>query len=253
MAYKKLYVNGRDLFTYYGVYISGQGVFGAPERDYTFYDVKGRDGDLVSLKTKLKNMTVSYKCGIVNNFDTNLAGLRAFLLTRIGYVKINDDYHPNEYRMGVYTGPLEPSVSDTNDSGEFTLTFNCKPQRWLDSGDTFNVFTSFPATITNPTLFDSKPFIRVTGSGTIRFGVVSGREWYLSIATNSLTYVDIDCETMEAYDNAGNNKLSLITCSDDTVSNVADFPLLTANKTTNISVFTGSFSSVRIKPRWWSV
>lgn len=253
MAYKKLYVDGVDLFTTYGVYISGQGVFSSPERDYVFYDVKGRNGDLVSLKTKLKNMTVSYKCGIVSNFDTNLAALRAFLLTRIGYVKIKDDYHPTEFRMGVFTGPLEPSVSETNDAGEFTLTFNCRPQRWLDSGDTLTTLSTFPATITNPTLFDSKPLLRVFGNGTLRFGVTFGRTWYLKIGAYTGTYIEVDCETMQAYSKTGVNLLSVVTCDDDNVSNVADFPVLTANETTNISIFSGSISKVSVKPRWWSV
>lgn len=253
MAYKKLYVNGRDLFAYYGVYISGQGVFGAPERDYTFYDVKGRDGDLVSRKTKLKNISVSYKCGIVNNFDTNLAGLRAFLLTRIGYVTIKDDYHPSEYRMGVYTGPFEPSVSDTNDSGEFTLTFNCKPQRYLDSGATITTITTFPGSIANPTMFDAKPLLQVYGAGTLRFMSTIDYTYYLTISntwTNPFMY--IDCETMNAY-YANNNVLSYVSCSNGDISNVADFPVFKGGNTTYISITDGSFSSIKITPRWWTV
>lgn len=252
MAYKKLYVDGVDLFTTYGVYTSGQGVFASPERDYVFYDVKGRNGDLVSLKTKLKNMTVSYKCGIVSSFDANLADLRAFLLTRIGYVKIKDDYHPTEFRLGVFTGPLEPSVNETNDAGEFLLTFNCRPQRFLDSGDPYTVITSSPTPIVNPTAFDATPFLRINGYGWVRFGVIGGRVWTLNIdQAHPGTYIDIDCETMQAYNGSG-NMLPYVSCSSGDVRNVADFPVLTAEKQTDIS-FPTTITAVRVRPRWWSV
>ena len=55
---KHLYVDNVDLATY-GVYISGQGTFGAGEREYAFYDVPSRDGALVGAQTRLANVSVS--------------------------------------------------------------------------------------------------------------------------------------------------------------------------------------------------
>lgn len=120
----------------FGVYISGQGTFSAPEKAYTFYNVPGRNGAILGNEHRLENIEVSYECFIYSNFNQNIADFRTFLLSLNGYQKLSDSYHTDEYRYAVYTGPFEPEVTSKNDAGSFTLTFNCKPQRYLISGDT---------------------------------------------------------------------------------------------------------------------
>ena len=53
-----------------------------------------------------------------------------------GYTRLTDSYHPDEFRYAVYTGPFEPKVQKKNDAGSFTISFTCKPQRYLLSGET---------------------------------------------------------------------------------------------------------------------
>lgn len=119
----------------YGVYISGQGTFSAPEKAYEFYSVPGRNGAIIGNENRLENIEVSYECFIYSNFDKNISEFRTFLLSLNGYQTLSDSYHPKEYRYAVYVGPFEPEVTPKNDAGAFTLTFNCKPQRYLTSGD----------------------------------------------------------------------------------------------------------------------
>lgn len=125
-------VDSRD----YGVYISGQGTFSAPQKAYTFYNVPGRNGAILGNEHRLENIEVSYEAFIYTDFDNNIAKFRTFLLSLNGYVKLIDSYHPDEYRYAVYTGPFNPEVTKMNDAGSFVITFNCKPQRYLISGDT---------------------------------------------------------------------------------------------------------------------
>lgn len=120
----------------FGVYISGQGTFSAPEKAYEFYSVPGRNGAILGNENRLENIEVSYECFIYTNFDQNIAEFRTFLLSLNGYQRLTDSYHSDEFRMAVYVGPFEPEVTAKNDAGAFTLTFNCKPQRWLVSGET---------------------------------------------------------------------------------------------------------------------
>ena len=120
----------------FGVYISGQGTFSAPEKAYEFYNVPGRNGAIIGNDHRLENIEVSYECFIYRDFNKNIADFRTFLLSLNGYQKLQDSYHPDEYRMALYVGPFEPEVTSMNDAGSFTLTFNCKPQRYLISGDT---------------------------------------------------------------------------------------------------------------------
>lgn len=142
-------VDSRD----YGVYISGQGTFSAPQKAYKFYNVPGRNGALLGNEHRLENINVSYEAFIYADFDNNMAKFRSFLLSLNGYKRLTDSYHPDEYRMAAYVGPFEPKVQRTNDAGSFTITFSCKPQRWLLSGDTtYSWAAGGEQTITGSTL-----------------------------------------------------------------------------------------------------
>lgn len=124
-------VDSRD----FGVYISGQGTFSAPQKAYTFYNIPGRNGALLGNEHRLENINVSYEAFIYTDFDNNMAKFRSFLLSLNGYKRLTDSYHPDEFRMAVYAGPFDPKVTRMNDAGSFTITFSCKPQRFLYSGD----------------------------------------------------------------------------------------------------------------------
>ena len=120
----------------FGVYISGQGTFSAPEKAYEFYSVPGRNGAILGNDNRLENIEVSYNCFIYTDFKRNIEEFRTFLLSLDGYQRLTDTYNPDEYRMAVYVGPFEPEVTEKNNAGAFVLTFNCKPQRFLISGET---------------------------------------------------------------------------------------------------------------------
>ena len=136
-----LTIAGRDSRDF-GVYISGQGTFSAPEKAYEFYDVPGRNGAIIGNDHRLENIEVTYQCFIYADFSKNIGDFRTFLLSLNGYQELTDSYHPDEYRMAVYVGPFEPEVTAKNDAGSFELVFNCKPQRWLYSGNTVYAFVN---------------------------------------------------------------------------------------------------------------
>jgi len=125
-------VDSRD----FGVYINGQGTFSAPEKAYNFYPIPGRNGDLIGSDHRLENISVTYSAFIYKDFKQNVENFRTFLLSLDGYQTLTDSYHTDEYRMACYVGPFDPKVSSKNDAGTFNITFNCKPQRFLNDGDT---------------------------------------------------------------------------------------------------------------------
>lgn len=127
--------NGRDSRDF-GVYISGQGTFSAPQKAYQFYNIPGRNGALIGYDNRFENIEVSYDAFIYKDFSKNIAEFRSFLLSVPGYARLEDSYHPDEFRMAAYVGAFEPEVTPKNDAGQFTITFNCKPQRYLFSGET---------------------------------------------------------------------------------------------------------------------
>lgn len=223
----------------YGVFISGQGTFGSPAKAYNMLTVPGRDGDLIGPERRLQNIEVTYPAFIYSNFETNLKNFRNFLLSRDGYVKISDTYHSGEYRMGVYRGPFTPDVLKTNNAGQFNIVFNCKPQRFLDSGD-----TAVSGDITNPTQFDSRPLIIIPAknasySGSIEIG--SDTITLTDMPASTIAY--IDCEMMDCYGENGENLNSCVTLSG------YDFPVLHPGANGVDSDITG----VTIKGRWFIV
>lgn len=120
----------------YGVYISGQGTFNAPQKAYQFYNIPGRNGALIGYDKRFENVNITYQAFIYKDFEKNLAAFRSFLLSVNGYARLEDSYHPDEFRAAAYVGPFDPEVTSKNDAGSFTITFNCKPQRYLKSGET---------------------------------------------------------------------------------------------------------------------
>ena len=135
--FKKLYFDGQSSGNY-GVYISGEGTFNAPKRDVEMVSIPGRNGDLALDKGRFENIEGTYKAGLFGvdeaDFAEAISDFRNFLCSRKGYVRLEDDYNPDEYRMAVYKSGLEVDAKQLK-AGEFDIVFDCKPQRWLKSGE----------------------------------------------------------------------------------------------------------------------
>lgn len=146
----------------YGVYITQEAAYNAPDRDVEVVEIAGRNGAYILDKGRFKNITVSYKCGIAlddeQSFESAIRTFRNALSSKAGkYVRLEDDYNVNEYRQAAFLGGIEVDMADRR-AGEFTVSFDAMPQRFLKSGETA-VSVASGDTITNPTLFESHPLI----------------------------------------------------------------------------------------------
>ena len=161
--------DGENSFEY-GVFISGEGTFNAPKRRARKISIPGRDGDLVLDEGSFENIQVRYPAFIVAKnkaeFKEKLEAFRSSLLSKTGYVRLSDTYHKDEYRMAAYLEGLEVSPKLHNKAGDFTLVFDCKPQRFLKIGELETSVLS-GGIITNPTLFESHPLLKTEGYGNI--------------------------------------------------------------------------------------
>lgn len=154
----------------YGVGITGEGVYDAPKRAVNMITIPGRDGDFALDEGRFENIEITYPAGAFDknqpDFAEKMSTLRNELASRIGYKRITDEYNPDEYRLGIFKDGLEVDPAHYSRAGEFELKFNCKPQRFLTSGEEEQEIQS-GGTITNPTLFESKPLLLVYGHGAI--------------------------------------------------------------------------------------
>lgn len=217
----------------FGVYINGNGTFNAPARSREVINIPGRNGALMIDNGRYENTEVTYHAFIYDNFSVNIEGLRNLLLSKTTYKTLRDTYHPVEYRLGIYKGNFQADVVEWLQAGEFDLTFDCKPQRFLDSGEELIEFTSASNTILNPTAQIAKPLLRVYGTGVYS---VNGRQMTISSAD---VYTDIDCDLMDAYK-------GLTNCN----GNISgDFPELVPGENT-VSIVSG-ITKIEITPRWW--
>lgn len=138
MADHKFIFGGADSSTY-GIYISGEGVFNAPERAVEMISIPGRNGAIALDQGRFENIEVTYPAFNyeqgMSDFSSNLAGLRSALCSKRGYQRLTDTIHPDEFRLGVYRSGLEVTPVKYNTASDFNITFDCKPQRFLTSGE----------------------------------------------------------------------------------------------------------------------
>lgn len=219
----------------YGVYISGTGVFDAPARDREVVSVPGRNGDIIRDFGRYQNIEIAYPAFIVHDFAENIRDFANALLEPVDYVRIEDTYHPDEYRMGILAEGMKVDPVAWLAAGRFELVFNCRPERFLKSGEVAVEYTT-SGSITNPTRMAAKPLIRVYGSGNI---TINGTP--IIIASHSLSYIDIDCDLQEAF--CGNVNANMYVSLDE-------FPKLDSGAN---SVVLGGVTSIKLTPRWWQL
>ena len=153
----------------YGVYITDGAFYDAPDRDGEMIEIPGRNGAYFLDKGRFKNIEVVYKAamGAANetDFRDGIAAVRSWLCSKKGYQRLEDEFNPDEYRLAVFKDGAEVRNVDQK-TGTFDIIFDCKPQRFLKSGETA-VTVASGGTITNPTLFDARPMLEVSGYGNI--------------------------------------------------------------------------------------
>jgi len=140
-VFGRVVFDGVDLVDF-GVTLSGVGTFNAPERDVEYVSVPGRNGDIILDNGRYNNISVTYPVNIETQLPAKTRALSEFLMSHKGYFRLEDSYHPDEFRMAQFAGPIDiNSTGRHNRYGTTSLTFNCMPQRFLKSGEQAVVFT----------------------------------------------------------------------------------------------------------------
>ncbi|MBR2555159.1 MAG: hypothetical protein IKE94_09890 [Aeriscardovia sp.] len=223
----------------FNIRISGEGTYDRPKRKTTSYDVAGRNGSLILDENSFDNIDITYPAFVIDDMPERIQNFANYMSSFAGYQRIEDTYHPDVYRLGQYKTDFTVKTSGhMNRQGEFNITFNCKPQRFLKSGEIAITFES-AGNIWNRTNFDAQPLIRVYGSGAGTVGIGP----YLITITDIDEYVDIDCELMDAYKGTLN-------CNNNVAFNADSFKIPTGVNGVN---FTGLITSVIVTPRYFII
>lgn len=231
---------GVNTFTYngtssstYGIFIEHRPVLTFPKRVIESISVPGRSGNLLFDTGAYENVTLTYQVAYKGSVRPTGVDIATWLYQN-DYLTLTDTYDPSYFRKAVYVSPL--NVTDIiNVAGRAAITFDCKPQRYLLSGQT--VLSPTKGSSISNAYQPALPIITLSGNGTLTVGsrtvVISGNTGTLSL--------DSERQTAEV---GGNNANSLITLSDG-------FPVL-ENGSTTITWTTG-ISNVKVTPNWWTL
>lgn len=220
----------------YGVFVTDAGIYASPEPDYTSYEIAGRNGDLHINNGRYKNVDITYQAFIAHEFEDRFVPFRSAILSQDGYVRIEDDFKQDMYRLGRLKSGIEGKIKLARGIGTFELEFDCKPQWYLKSGEQETVFTE-NGSILNPTVFPSKPLIRVYGKGTVTVGTN-----VFVINTAGTEFIEIDTDSKQAYEGTANRNSNI---------KVNQWGSLTSGNNT-ITLGTG-ITKVTVKPRWYEL
>ena len=207
----------------------------SPKRDYTTQTIPGRNGSLYIDNQRYLNPSMTYDMLFLSEAD--LQSAKDFFLSQIGYKRLEDSFHPDEFYKAVFSADINPKTTRFRDWFKFKATFERKPERYLKSGENASVFTS-SGSIVNPTPYDAKPLLRAYGTGRIEIG-----SYAITINVCEDTYTDIDCESMECYKGA-NSCNKFVELQNDV------FPVL--HQGSNGISLTG-ITRLEVTPRWYVI
>lgn len=234
--------NGRSSAEF-GLHIEKKDVFSAPEYDAEFISIPGRSGDIINPNRRFSNIKVTYTVFLARKNAAALASvlrdIKGWLYSEPDrYHEITDSYDAEYFRYGVISGNLDIE-EQLNKVGSVTVTFNCKPYKYSFAGQQMVSVDSTSISVTNPTAFESRPYIKLYGSEAVTLNISSGSSttsWTIS-AINE--YIEIDSELMNCYKG--------IVLKNDTVMGDG-FPMLKPG--TNTISCVGAVTRIEVIPRW---
>lgn len=127
-----LKINGQTLT---GIYVDAAVSFNKPAKRVQTFEVPGRNGNLIIDEGTFDNVLISYPVYEKDTFPAEFDDLVNWLASLEGYQRIECSNDPDHYRMGRFVVPQTPTAKRLNRDGYYQLSFDCKPQRWLLSGE----------------------------------------------------------------------------------------------------------------------
>ena len=227
----------------FGLHIQSKNVFSAPEYDAEFISVPGRSGDIINPNRRFSNVKVTYTVFLARKntaaLATVLRDIKGWLYSEPDrYHEITDSYDTEYFRYGVISGNLDIE-EQLNKVGSFAVTFNCKPYKYSFAGQQTVAADDSTLTVINPTAFESRPHIKLCGSGAVTLNISSGGSTNSWTISNIDEYIEIDSELMNCFKGT--------VLKNDTVTGDS-FPTLQPSTSTISCV--GAVTRIEVIPRW---
>ena len=233
----------------FGMVVSKAPAFDKPTRKQTVYNVPGRNGSIIFQQDAFEDVERAYEVWIAEETEEDsggvisgtlperIAAFTAWLNSKTGYQELEDSFEPDFFRLAYYSGG-NGFANQMMAVGHSTLTFTCRPERFLKSAKDAVTVTN-GTVLNNPTLFTAKPLIHIEVASQTTIGITLGGN---TISAEVFDYINIDSDTLNAYRLASENRNSSVSGS---------FPVLLPGS--NTVAITGTPSSVTIVPRYFTI
>lgn len=253
---------GRKESSDYGIIINEPPKYRWPEKPYDHKNVRGKNGDIIVDSDYYKNVSKKYALTGYIKDDPALSAqkLSDFLHRYNGYkdyIRLEDSYEPDVYMLGIYEEANELE-SIYGQAWKAEIEFNCKPQKYLLSGNKRIDITQTETLINNPTNYPAFPIVQIWGTGTIHLYGRPARTYLSGKVTNSdhteaelkdvsisvysnYNRITIDAETLNATDINGNDQNENVYFDDRIVLYPGG----------NTITYQGDIEKISIIPRWW--
>ena len=215
-----------------------------PYRKGETISVEGRNGDLHIWENAYANYIQPYECYFREPgkpMPLLAHEVKAWLMARAGYHRLEDAYDPGHFRLASFAGPMDIE-NILNKYGRCTVEFDCCPQSFLTSGEQAITF-EVPGILTNPTAFEALPLITVYGNGE---GIVTIGSTVVQVYRVTEPII-LDCDSQNAYSQPGEG--APVNCNNDILA--IPFPSLLPGD--NAISFSGDITKIEIIPRWWEL
>lgn len=232
----------------YGMVVAEAPAYERPKRKQTIYNVPGRNGSILFQQDAWEDVNRSYKVWLAESNSTNLPLAKrvdraeAWLNSQKGYVRLEDNFEPDVFRLAYYSGG-DGFSNNMTQYGEATINFTCRPERFLKTADSPITIDMTPLgsdrvpfTCNNTNDFASKPLFNLTiASTSVSFRINIGTR-ALTVSSGISGNIVIDCDTMQVYSANGTNYSRYIS---------GTFPIIEPGSHTGfITLLAGSFSDI---------
>lgn len=244
-----------------------------PTRDIEVVSVPGRNGDLLFDRGRYTNVKRKYNCAVLPERQNRIldspfsldiiqmsrersnveckytlatSNIYNELYPSSKYCRLEDTYNPHIFRMARVTSSIKMN-NIVNQVGEFSIEFECKPQKFLITGEIPVVFygdlNGSTRKLYNGYNQTAKPLIRVSGSGSGEITVGDVTVEFFDLTET----IYLDCETMNAY----SINESGVYINQNRNIKAMEFPELPPNS--SVISWSGGVERIEITPRWWMI
>jgi phage-related protein len=237
MLKETFYIDGVDARSV-GIHLQNPIEFSEPVPIVNAVSIPGRNGDLINETGAFKNRTGTASCFAmtVGDVGRTLSAINNYLFLKLGYRRLETSDDLEHYWMArVKSGArIEQRLRTV---APFKLSFDCKPQRFLKSGEEKIVLTD-RGYLNNPHGQAALPLITLYGSGS--GGLSIGHRHVEIKSIDGILHLDSDMQN--AYNDKGDQNMNIY---------APEFPVL-ENGINHVSFF-GDIERVEITPRWWEL